>query len=107
MSKDAVVTFFKTLAERGELAAEYSSAVRNAVTDFAARHGFHFTVEELVETLDAEGDELSDADLDAVAGGYQKPHTITQPRLDKYSSHGGVSVPNPNIFAVEEESPQP
>jgi predicted ribosomally synthesized peptide with nif11-like leader len=107
MSKEAVRAFFKTLAERSDLAAEYSSAVRNAVTELAARHEFHFTVEELADTLDSDGDELSDADLDAVAGGYQAPQHITQPRLDKYSSQGGISVPNPNILAIEEESPQP
>ena len=107
MGKDAVREFFETVAESSDMAEEYSSVVRGAVVELASRHGFHFTVEELADTLGSEGGELSDTDLDDVAGGYQQPANIKQPRLGKFSSTGGLTVPNPSVFVVEEESPQP
>jgi predicted ribosomally synthesized peptide with nif11-like leader len=79
MSQQAVVTFLKSLDESGELKKELFGTVpakaRDAarVVEFAGKHGFDFTQDELLKEAAtyaaAKGEALSDDDLEAVVGG--------------------------------------
>jgi predicted ribosomally synthesized peptide with nif11-like leader len=84
MSYDAIGEFFKR-AEEDSVLQEGLRAVAEggaddacgALTALAVEHGFQFTVEELHDALEgarrSEGDgELSDDDLEAVAGGVMR-----------------------------------
>jgi len=77
MSVENVSRFFAMLDEDDALQQEYATitdeAVRKALSDaaigMASRHGCKFTREDLERHLDGLSDELSDDDLDQVAGG--------------------------------------
>ena len=85
MSREAVATFCKAIAESPDLQAEVQRAYDNVSTggrvlafndqyipcelvDIAAKHGHEFTEDELAQTW-GQVSELSDADLAGVAGG--------------------------------------
>jgi predicted ribosomally synthesized peptide with nif11-like leader len=73
MSVEAVDAFFAKMAEDEALQDAYSSAVdratRAAAVELAAEHGLEFTAEELGTAMESQMAELSDEQLDAVAGG--------------------------------------
>jgi predicted ribosomally synthesized peptide with nif11-like leader len=77
MSVESVVKFFTMLDENESLQQECANvtdeamrnALRDAVIGMAAKHGCEFTAEELSEHLDTVSEELSEEDLDQVAGG--------------------------------------
>ena len=77
MSVENVGKFFAMLDENEALQQEYSSstdeAVRKAISDatigMASRHGCEFTKEDLAQHLNSLSKELSDEDLENVAGG--------------------------------------
>lgn len=85
MSKEAVVEFLNALDSDPSVWNELGSRsvgselAAGEVVDFAARNGFDFTVEEFSSALEGSvaggGEELSDDDLEAVAGGsYRQSH---------------------------------
>jgi predicted ribosomally synthesized peptide with nif11-like leader len=77
MSAEAVKTFFEKLDAdeflQRELAESADDAIRNvvreALIDMASKHGCEFTGEDLAQHLDSVSEELSDEDLERVAGG--------------------------------------
>ena len=62
MSKEAIGAFFKKVAQ--------DKAMQEKLIDFAAQNGFEFSL-----------DELSDTDLDAIAGGYGGKILFTKDKL--------------------------
>ena len=72
MSDEAISRFFRMLNDTPELRAEFKTALEGAVVGLAARHGCEFTADELALRL---SDELSDEDLEDVAGGASAPIT--------------------------------
>jgi hypothetical protein len=86
MSKEAITKFFEMLdqddALQGKCTDFTEDAVQRAacvsVIDFAARHGFEFTEDELRFHLENAAAEQSDQDLGQVAGG-TVPTQITGP----------------------------
>lgn len=79
MSKDDVVKFRLAVNDRPEL----QHALREAVvgldpfdlTAFAAKHGYDFTRDELLDLARNVKDELTDFELEMVAGGVDVVHT--------------------------------
>ena len=70
MSDEAITRFFQMLNDDRELRDDFKSALEVAVVELAARHGCDFTADELALRL---ADELSDEDLENVAGGASAP----------------------------------
>lgn len=81
MSIEAVTKFTDKLAQDESLQQELKSAIGDkeglsasqAVAELGAKHGYNFSAEEAQQTrefvLESESDELSEEDLEAVAGG--------------------------------------
>jgi predicted ribosomally synthesized peptide with nif11-like leader len=73
MGSDAVDRFYECLAEDEDMQKAYTEAMDRvcveAVAGFAADNGFEFTTDELAESWACRSDELSDEDLEGVAGG--------------------------------------
>lgn len=83
MSQEAVIAFFKRIAQ--------DESLKQELAEFAAQHGFDFTA-----------DELSDADLEQVAGGLGSfaatgPTPTGSSGCGTTSSPTGVPVPYPNV----------
>src|SRR5262245_45674178 len=81
MSTEAVTKFLARLAEDSALQQQARSLAKDAqdpaaaAVDLGAKHGFQFTAAEflkIVQPVQTGDAELSDADLDPVAGGLQK-----------------------------------
>ena len=81
MSNEAVTRFLARLAEDSALQQEARLLAKDAqdpaaaAVDLGAKQGFQFTAAEFLEVVQSArtgGKELSDADLDPVAGGLQK-----------------------------------
>lgn len=73
MAKEDVARFFATVYEnkslQGSLNGALASAAPDVLTEIANSKGFKFTKDELAAVMAPQGGELSDADMDAVAGG--------------------------------------
>jgi predicted ribosomally synthesized peptide with nif11-like leader len=73
MANEALATFFDRLAKddviRDAYAASLKRAVEGAMLETARSAGLEFTVEELREALEERASELSEDQLDKVAGG--------------------------------------
>ena len=73
MAKDAVEKFYERMTEDEKLQRDYAEAMdrasAEAVAGFASDNGFDFSVDELVDTWSSQTVELSEDDLDGVAGG--------------------------------------
>jgi hypothetical protein len=69
------------LRAEAEKASQWRSA--DGVTDFATAKGYSFTASELTEHVrakaEAAGKQVTDAELDSVAGGYDNPFTNFRP----------------------------
>jgi predicted ribosomally synthesized peptide with nif11-like leader len=101
MSKQSIAMFLKRVSEDRGFEAELHAAVTGAresvpaILAFAARHGYDFSQDELEETLDAyeaADDELSEGELEHVAGGVGA-QTIDDRQLDPGQIIGNTSVP--------------
>ncbi len=91
MSIEAVNQFLTKVSEDQELQAELATAMeaendRTAATELAAKHGYNFTSEELASEIENrqsefqskhEVNELSEEELEAVAGGLCTPAVAT------------------------------
>jgi len=73
MSREAIDAFFTRLAEDEELQRSYGSAMdlatRQSTVELAAAHGFEFTAAELGAAMEEQSTELSEDELENVAGG--------------------------------------
>jgi predicted ribosomally synthesized peptide with nif11-like leader len=73
MGKDAVDKFYERMGEDETMQKAYAEAMDRAsveaVASFAGNNGFEFTADELVESWADQAAELSEEDLDNVAGG--------------------------------------
>jgi predicted ribosomally synthesized peptide with nif11-like leader len=73
MSKETITAFSKHMEGDDELQVRLQGriveATAEAIARFAGEHGFEFTGEEFSEAMDKEIEELSEDELDAVAGG--------------------------------------
>jgi hypothetical protein len=77
MDDDLVSRFFDLARHDKDVADDYSAALTEAmeaailpaIVDVAARHGFQVTTEQVTGYLEGQTAELTDDDLDAVAGG--------------------------------------
>jgi predicted ribosomally synthesized peptide with nif11-like leader len=78
MSQEAIGEFFKRVEEDEALRQQFMSSVPQMlsggapIVEFAAKHGFSFSEEELKKAAAVVGrktEELSDSELEAVAGG--------------------------------------
>lgn len=71
MSKKDAESFLEVISGDAGMKNELRDACSRTLLDFAQKNGFHFTVEEFVESIkDSDYSELSDADLEAVIGGF-------------------------------------
>ncbi|MBW4573794.1 MAG: Nif11-like leader peptide family RiPP precursor [Aphanothece sp. CMT-3BRIN-NPC111] len=72
MSQEAVIQFFQALSQekdlQGQLNYAFATAAPQQLIQVASENGYSFTPEELSAVLDNQG-ELSDQQLEAVAGG--------------------------------------
>jgi predicted ribosomally synthesized peptide with nif11-like leader len=75
MSLDQANTFRDYVSQNEEVQREIRSALMREsakISEIAAKHGFSFTSEEGEQAWEsAQDNELSDVELDMVAGGYQ------------------------------------
>ncbi|MCR5288427.1 MAG: Nif11-like leader peptide family RiPP precursor [Treponema sp.] len=69
MAKENVEKFFEKVANDENLKKELSVAQAEAVVAVAKKAGIDFTTKELVEMMQAGAGELSDEELEGVAGG--------------------------------------
>jgi predicted ribosomally synthesized peptide with nif11-like leader len=70
MSKKDTEDFLEVIAKDTGMKKELQEVYSRALLDFAQTKGFHFTMEELVESIkDRNYGALSDAELDDVVGG--------------------------------------
>jgi predicted ribosomally synthesized peptide with nif11-like leader len=97
MSKESVGKFLASLHEDASLEKGLVAAQAAAIVEYAAKHGFDFTVDELAQITEAllkTGDaepangELSDEELEDVAGGL----TTTLSRGRNYLRAGGAGM---------------
>jgi predicted ribosomally synthesized peptide with nif11-like leader len=84
MSMQALEQFYDKVRASEALEAEAAAAMQEgaaAVVALGAREGFSFTAEELAAGLDrlSGGEELSETDLDLVAGGVVNPNAGKNP----------------------------
>jgi predicted ribosomally synthesized peptide with nif11-like leader len=129
MSKQAVIDFLKKVdgdlgvLEKVDRALDDKGRAVELFLATAAEHGFQFTADEFFEAVQAEGideksGELSDEDLEAVAGGltFQSRRTrgMTSRAMKKFGSlRSGLGIRGIGGGGVmqeaqeEEESPQP
>lgn len=89
MSIDALEKFYQHVQNNAALESEATAALQEgaaAVVTLAEREGFSFTSEELSIALAhhaASNDELSDEELELVAGGFIDPPRATSPKVSK------------------------
>ena len=73
MAKEDVSRFFATVYEnkslQGSLNGALASAAPDVLTEIAKSKGFNFSKEELAAVMAPQAGELSDSDMEAVAGG--------------------------------------
>ena len=70
MAKENVKKFFEKVAKDENLKKALAAAQTDALVAVAKKAGFDFTVEELLASAKTAVGELSDSELDAVAGGW-------------------------------------
>ncbi len=70
MSAENVSRFFDKLEKDRSLNEAYKDAIQTALTAFAASRGFEFTAKDLQKCAAEKAAELTDGDLEGVAGGF-------------------------------------
>ena len=93
MINPTVMTFVQKTNEDPTLRVQVASLDIPGLLALAATQGYHFSQDEFISTLKSIAfEEISDEDLDHVAGGMQDVHKPTNPGLGAFSNNGIIAV---------------